>query len=467
MGTDTIAAIATGMTDAGISIIRVSGKDSIAAVEGIFRAKSGKALSLVDSHTIHFGTIQEESNEILDEVLVSVMRAPKSFTGENTVEINCHGGLFLVRKILNLVLKQGVRLAEPGEFTKRAFLNGKMDLSKAEAVMDLIASKNEFAAKNSIKQLKGNLSEKISELRKKIIYEIAYIESALDDPEHFDLTDYPQELSQKLNEYLEEIQHLQRIAKNGRMQKDGIRTVIVGKPNAGKSSFLNMLSGEDRAIVTAKAGTTRDALEETILLDDIQLNVVDTAGIRETEDEIEKIGVDKARAYAQDADLILYMVDSSAELDEEDDQIISLITKHNYIILMNKSDLTTVTTKEMVLNKIKMADSSIKKEPYFVSISAREKQGLEEFIHYLKKYFYEDKALLNEDLVITNLRQLNELDQVADSLSQVQNSIQMGMPEDFFSIDLQNAYLHLGFIIGEEMNEDVVEEIFSKFCMGK
>lgn len=472
MVTDTIAAIATGMTDAGISIIRISGEDAIEIADKVFRAKSGKKLVDAKTHTMHFGVVIDDSSknendsfEEIDEVLVSIMRNPKSYTGENTAEINCHGGMYLVNHILKIVLNHGARLAEPGEFTKRAFLNGKLDLSEAEAVMDLIASKNDFAAKNSMRQLKGNIYDGIKELREKIVYEIAYIESALDDPEHFDLFGYPEELDEKVNLFMKQIEKLQKASKNGRIRKDGIQTVIVGKPNAGKSSFLNMLSGEDRAIVTSTAGTTRDVLEETIKIGDIILNVVDTAGIRETEDEIEKIGVEKARKYALEADLILYMVDSSVPLSQDDKEIAELISNQKVIVILNKSDLDTVTTKEDV-KKI-FDETPYKEQLSFVSISAKENEGLDEFSDLLLKLFYQDKLNLNEDIVITNLRQLNELSEVYESLKLVRNSIADGMPEDFFSIDLQNAYLHLGFIIGEEMNDDVVDEIFSKFCMGK
>ena len=492
MLTDTIAAIATGMTDAGISIIRISGEDAIQVADRIFKSKSGKKLQDAKTHTMHFGVIlntvndnstinktdsskdhravnenmeencgKENAAEEVDEVLVSVMRAPKSYTGENTVEINCHGGMYLVNRILSIVLKNGARLAEPGEFTKRAFLNGKMDLSKAEAVMDLISSKNDFAAKNSMRQLKGSVLEKIKKLREKIIYEIAYIESALDDPEHFDLSGYPEELHEKTLAFLSEIQYLRTLSKNGRIRKDGIQTVIVGKPNAGKSSFLNLLSGEERAIVTSKAGTTRDILEETVRIGDVILNVVDTAGIRNTEDEIEQIGVEKAKKYAAEADLILYMVDASEKLSEEDENIISILQNRKVIVLLNKSDLDAVTTKEDVVALFKNSSLS------FVTISAKEGQGLEEFTELLHNLFYQDKLNLNEDIVITNLRQLQELSEAEESLKLVIQSIEDGMPEDFYSIDLQNAYLHLGFIIGEEMNDDVVDEIFSKFCMGK
>ncbi len=459
MKTDTIAAIATGMTDAGIGIIRISGEDSIQIADKIFKSKSNKKLCHQKSHTMHFGMIFDGENRI-DEVLVSVMIAPHSYTGENTVEINCHGGMFVINKTLEAVLKNGARLAEPGEFTKRAFLNGKIDLSKAEAVMDLIQSKNEFAMKNSMNQLQGNILEEIRKLRSEIIYEIAFIESALDDPEHISLDGYPEKLLEKTEKILLQLKALKEKSKNGRIRKDGVSTVIVGKPNAGKSSLLNLLAGEERAIVTSIEGTTRDILEETVKIDDIVLNIIDTAGIRFTEDEVEKIGVNKAKSYVQDGDLILYMVDSSVPLNENDEEIMSLIQDKKSIVLLNKSDLDSVVSMEDI--KEKLGD-----DVPVLAISAKENKGIDEFSSLLKKLFVEGQINLNEDIVITNLRQLSEIEECYESLKLVKESILNGMPEDFFSIDLQNAYLHLGYIIGEEVNDDLVNEIFSKFCMGK
>lgn len=459
MKTDTIAAIATGMTEAGIGIIRISGEDSIQVADKIFKSKSNKKLCHKKSHTMHFGMIFDGENRI-DEVLVSVMIAPHSYTGENTVEINCHGGMFVINKTLEVVLKNGARLAEPGEFTKRAFLNGKIDLSKAEAVMDLIQSKNEFAMKNSMNQLQGNILEEIRKLRSEIIYEIAFIESALDDPEHISLDGYPEKLLEKTEKILLQLKALKEKSKNGRIRKDGVSTVIVGKPNAGKSSLLNLLAGEERAIVTSIEGTTRDILEETVKIDDIVLNIIDTAGIRFTEDEVEKIGVNKAKSYVQDGDLILYMVDSSVPLNENDEEIMSLIQDKKSIVLLNKSDLDSVVSMEDI--KEKLGD-----DVPVLAISAKENKGIDEFSSLLKKLFVEGQINLNEDIVITNLRQLSEIEECYESLKLVKESILNGMPEDFFSIDLQNAYLHLGYIIGEEVNDDLVNEIFSKFCMGK
>ena len=325
--TDTIAAVATAMGSAGIGIVRISGSEAITVADRVFESgKKGKRLADVDSHTVHYGVIKE-SGVVLDEVLAVVMRGPHSYTGEDTVEINCHGGILVTRKILEAVIRAGAEMAEPGEFTKRAFLNGRMDLSQAEAVMDLIHAKNEYAMKNSIRQLKGSVSQKIGKLREQILYHMAYIESALDDPEHISLDGYGEELQKILEPVAKEIERLIRSAHNGKIVSEGIRTVILGKPNAGKSSLLNALLGENRAIVTDIAGTTRDTLEEQIRMQGISLNIVDTAGIRDTEDLVEQIGVSRAREAAEDADLIIYVADSSIPLDKNDEDIMRLIQR--------------------------------------------------------------------------------------------------------------------------------------------
>ena len=343
--TDTIAAISTAMTNSGIGIVRLSGEDAFSIIDKIYKGKSPKLLSEQKSHTIHYGYIMD-GEQTIDEVLVLLMRGPHSYTGEDTVEIDCHGGVFVTRKILETVIKYGARPAEPGEFSKRAFLNGRMDLSQAEAVIDIISSKNDYALQSSVNQLKGSVHNKIKEIREVILYHTAFIESALDDPEHISLEGYPEQLAEKVTGFEKEIQKLLATADNGRLMKEGISTVIVGKPNAGKSSLLNMLLGEDRAIVTEIAGTTRDALHETINLHGISLNMIDTAGIHETQDVVEKIGVERAKKYAVEADLILYVVDASETLDEDDQNIIPLLEGKKAIILLNKSDLENIITEE-------------------------------------------------------------------------------------------------------------------------
>lgn len=468
---DTIAAIATALSDSGIGIIRISGDDAIYIVDSIFRSPSGKRiLTKVQSHTVHYGYIVGKEENVIDEVMVVVMKAPKSYTTEDTVEINCHGGVLVMQKVLEAVLHAGARLAQPGEFTKRAFLNGRIDLSRAEAVIDVIHSQNEYALSSSVSQLKGQLSNKIHTLREDILYQIAFIESALDDPEHISLDGYPEQLAAKVIYFQQEIAKLLATADNGRLIKEGISTVIVGKPNAGKSSLLNMLLGEDRAIVTEIAGTTRDALHETINLHGISLNMIDTAGIHETQDVVEKIGVERAKKYAMDADLILYVVDASGNIDEDDQNIISLLDGKKAIILLNKSDLenkiTEESLKENLAKRLKHREDIRILRTSTIDPSS-ENSGMEELEETIRNMFFEGKLKQNNELVVTNLRHKEALQDALNSLKLVERSIEDGMPEDFYSIDLTSAYASLGKIIGEEVDEDVVNEIFSKFCMGK
>ena len=453
--TETITAISTAMSDSGIGIVRMSGPEAFEIADRIYKGK--KQLSSQESHTVHYGWIKD-GEDTIDEVLVILMRGPHSYTGEDTVEINCHGGVFVVRKILETVLKNGARAAEPGEFTKRAFLNGRMDLSRAEAVIDVIHSKNEFALKNSVSQLRGSIQRKIQAMRDEILYHTAYIESALDDPEHISLDGYAESLVEKTEKLLKELKKLINTADNGRKIQEGIRTVIVGKPNAGKSSLLNVLVGEDRAIVTDIEGTTRDILEEHIQLNGVSLNIVDTAGIRQTEDVVEKIGVDRARNQAEEADLIIFVVDASRNLDENDFEIMRMIEDKNVIVLLNKSDLKTMVTPKMVKEHL---------DKPMIEISAKEEEGIYELEQTVKEMFFQGGLTFNDEVYITNARHKEALEEAAESLFMVMRSIEDGMPEDFFSIDLMAAYGSLGKITGEEVGEDLVNEIFSKFCMGK
>lgn len=474
MKTDTIAAIATAISDAGIGIIRVSGEEAVSICHNIYRDKNRKdVLEQYQSHTIHYGFIITKTGDIVDEVMVSVMKAPHSYTMEDTVEINCHGGALMMRKILMEVIYAGARMAEPGEFTKRAFLNGRIDLSKAEAVMDIIHAKNEFALKTSVKQLKGSVSDKIKTLRDQILYEIAFIESALDDPEHISLDGYEKELSEKTDEIKAELSKLLASADDGRILKEGIRTVIVGKPNVGKSSLLNLFIGQERAIVTDIAGTTRDTLEETVRFGDITLNIMDTAGIRDTADAVEKIGVERAKKMSEEADLILYVIDSSEALDENDEAILKLIEGKKTIILLNKSDLLEVTDQKAVENlyqKIFDCNGQFKEKNDSLSllrISAKEKEGLDELKALIEDYFFHGKIVSEEELYITNVRHKEAILEALESIRQVKQSLENHMPEDFYSIDLMSAYASLGRILGEEVGEDLVNKIFSEFCMGK
>ena len=455
---DTIAAIATAMTASGIGIVRISGDDSMEIISKIYRSKNGKKkIKEVKTHTIHYGYIYD-GDQMVDEVLVMIMNGPHSYTGEDTVEIDCHGGVFAMRKVLEAVIHAGARPAEPGEFTKRSFLNGRIDLSQAEAVIDVINAKNEYALKSSISQLKGSVMKSIEDIRSKIIYHIAFIESALDDPEHISIDGYGDELAVVVGEEKKKIKKLIDSFSEGKMIQEGIRTVIVGKPNAGKSSLLNCLVGEEKAIVTDIAGTTRDVLEETIVLQGISLKMMDTAGIRNTDDVVEKIGVERARTYAKDADLVLYVVDSSTEMDENDEEILELLKDKKAIVLLNKSDLEPVVTKEMLSERTNNP---------VIPISAKEESGVEILEQQIKEMFFSGEISFNDEVYITNVRHKNALEQAYQSLNMVENSIEMCMPEDFFSIDLMNAYEELGSIIGESVGEDLVNEIFSKFCTGK
>lgn len=455
--TDTIAAVSTAMTDAGISIVRVSGEDAIAVVDKIYKGKKEKKISEQKTHTIHYGYIVD-GEETIDEVLVMLMRGPHSYTGEDTVEINCHGGVYVTKRILETVLKYGARPADPGEFTKRAFLNGKMDLSQAEAVIDVIHSQNEYALQSSVNQLRGSVQKVIREIREKILYHTAFIETALDDPEHISVDGYGETLEKVVDELLVKMERLIDTADDGRIMREGINTVIVGKPNAGKSSLLNVLLGEDRAIVTNIAGTTRDVLEEHIQLRGISLNIMDTAGIRNTEDVVEKIGVDKARSYAEEADLIIYVVDASVPLDDNDIEIIHMIQNKKAVILLNKSDLSTVINKKELKVWINKP---------MIEISTKEETGIHELEETLEHMFYKGEISFNNEVYITNVRHKAALQDAYASLEKVKESIENQMPEDFFTIDLMDAYESLGSITGETVGEDLVNEIFSKFCVGK
>uniref|UniRef100_UPI004056AF8B tRNA uridine-5-carboxymethylaminomethyl(34) synthesis GTPase MnmE n=1 Tax=Agathobacter sp. TaxID=2021311 RepID=UPI004056AF8B len=458
MKTDTIAAIATAMSPSGIGIIRLSGEEAFSIIDKVYCSKNGKKkISTCDSHTIHYGYIYDEE-EMIDEVMVLLMKAPNTYTKEDTVEIDCHGGVFVMKRILETVIKHGARPAEPGEFTKRAFLHGRIDLTQAESVIDVINSKNAFALKSSLSQLKGSVLKEVKEIRAYILHEIAFIETALDDPEHISLEGYPQMLITIVDNQIKAVNRLLKSSDNGRILKEGINTVILGKPNAGKSSLLNILVGEDRAIVTDIAGTTRDVLEEQINLHGISLNIMDTAGIRNTEDVVEKIGVEKAKEYAGKADFIIYVIDASTSLDENDFEIMEILKDKKAVVLLNKSDLETVTSKEEVQKHLNKR---------IISISAKENTGITDLEDAMKEMFFQGEVSFNDEVYITNIRQKNSLQEALDSLHLVVQSIENDMPEDFFSIDLMNAYEALGRMIGESVEDDLVNEIFSKFCMGK
>lgn len=467
---ETIAAIATGLTDSGIGIIRISGEYAVEVGNSVFQSPSGKKiLKQAEFHKLYYGYVIED-DFVIDEVMAVVMKAPRSFTGEDTVEIQCHGGAFVMQKILKVVLKHGARLAEPGEFTKRAFLNGRIDLSRAEAVMDVIHSQNEYALRSSVNQLKGSLEKEIRKLRADILYEIAFIESALDDPEHISLEGYQDKLKIKLNSLMDNLNKLISTSEDGRLIKEGINTVILGKPNVGKSSLMNFLTGEESAIVTEIAGTTRDVLREAVNICGVHLNIADTAGIHNTEDAVEKIGVEKAKKYAKDADLILYIVDRSLPLDERDRAVIPVIQDKKAMVLLNKSDLPGVVTEKDIMeifHELLPERAFDHKDIAIIQTSTKSNEGMEEFKNKIKELFFKGELDGNHELVVTNIRHQQALLEAYEALQMVKKSMEQGMPEDFYSIDFMNAYGSLGRIIGEEVDEDLVNEIFGKFCMGK
>ena len=455
--TETIAAISTAMNSSGIGIVRISGNEAFNIIKKIFKPVKDKDISAAASHTVHYGNIMD-GDKAVDEVLVLIMRAPHTYTREDTVEIDCHGGIYVLNRVLETVLKNGARPANPGEFTQRAFINGRIDLSQAEAVIDVINAQNDYALKSAVGQLKGTVSEKIKNLRAVILEQVAYIEAALDDPEHIEMENYGKELIPILDNCINDIDKLIASADNGRIIKEGIRTVILGKPNAGKSSFLNTLIGQERAIVTDIAGTTRDALEECVRIKDITLNIVDTAGIRETEDIIEKIGVDKAKEYAKDADLIVFIADTSVPLSGEDYEIINLIKGKKAIVLLNKSDLEPVWKTGELREYLTCP---------FIEISAKTGDGISDFEETVRQMFYNNEINFNDQVYITNARQKNALAAANESLRAAVDTINSGLSEDFYTIDLMDAYTSLGEVIGEAIEDDLADEIFSKFCMGK
>ncbi len=454
---DTICALATAAVEAGIGIIRLSGDNAVELVSSFVRTKGGKPLNIQESHRVKYGFVCD-GEQVVDEVLVLTMRGPRSYTGEDTVEIDCHGGILMLRKILEICVKNGARPAEPGEFTKRAFLNGRIDLAEAEAVSELISARSEDGLKASMAQLRGSVSEKIREFRGILLEDDAYIEAALDDPEHISLAGFTDRLQEDVKKVQTGVRKLLDTAEDGRILREGVRTVILGKPNAGKSSLLNALIGEDRAIVTSVAGTTRDTLEEQIQLRGVSLLLVDTAGIRETEDIVEKIGVERAMQAAEGADLILYVVDASEPLNADDVRIMEFIRGKKAIVLLNKTDLPPAVTQQLLEERTGQP---------VLPVSMKKQEGLEALSDLVQRLFEHQEIRMNAEVIITSARHAALLRNAEQALREVLRSIEMGLPEDFFTIDLMRAYTELGYILGEEVSEDLVNEIFSKFCMGK
>ena len=454
---DTITAISTPLGEGAIGIVRLSGTDAVAIANKVFK---GKNLETVASHTINYGHIVE-NDETIDEVMVSVMRAPKTFTREDVVEINTHGGVAVTNEILQLLIRSGARMAEPGEFTKRAFLNGRVDLTQAEAVMDLIRAKTDKAMAVAVSQLDGSLKDLINNTRQEILNTLAQVEVNIDYPEYDDVEEVTTNLvREKTQEFQALLENLLATAKRGKILREGLSTAIIGRPNVGKSSLLNNLLREEKAIVTDIEGTTRDVIEEYVNIKGVPLKLIDTAGIRDTDDVVEKIGVTKAKKYAMDADLIVYVVDSSVPLDENDLDILELIRDKKSIILYNKSDLDSKVSLEELSSRIS-SDTKI------IKTSTKENTGFDEFSKAVEDLFFQGKIGNDQEVMITNMRHKQALSESLLSLQEVKNSLINQMPEDFYSIDLMNAYASLGRIIGEEIDDDLVTEIFSKFCMGK
>ncbi|HIT88499.1 MAG TPA: tRNA uridine-5-carboxymethylaminomethyl(34) synthesis GTPase MnmE [Candidatus Coprocola pullicola] len=456
---DTIAAISTGGTG-GIGIVRMSGIDAISIANKVFKGKNNTSLFNKKSHTISYGTIIDtKKDNIIDEVLVMVMKSPNTYTKEDVVEIDCHGGILVMQKILELLLQNGARLAEPGEFTKRSFLNGRIDLSQAEAVIDLIQSKTDISRQSAVNQLGGRLYKKITELRSDLLDMIASIEAAIDYPEHDIEEDTYQTMEKKTKSVIEEMQHLLENAEKGKIIREGLQTVIIGKPNVGKSSLLNWFLDEERAIVTDIPGTTRDTLEEYINIEGIPIKIVDTAGIRQTGDVVEKIGVEKSKSYAEKADLILLVLDSSRPLDEEDEEILQFVKDKKTILLLNKIDLEQKITVQMLKKYID--------KKYIIPISVKENKGFEQLKEQLKELFFGGSIISADDGILGNVRHKNALYQAKEAMERALVTITTKMPEDFISMDLQDANRALGEITGDTVDEEIINRIFTKFCLGK
>jgi len=454
---DTIGAISTSIGEGGIAIVRISGDKAKDVVEKIFQAKNGQSIKDMKSYTMKYGYIIDESNNHIDEVIVSFMKGPRSFTAEDTIEINCHGGVVATNKVLEQVIKQGVRIAEPGEFTKRAFLNGRIDLSQAEAVIDIINAKTDLSMKSALMQSEGLISKEIRGLREKLLSTIAHIEATVDYPED-DLEEVTSEMAiRDLDIIKKEIKEFIETAEEGKILREGLSTVIVGKPNVGKSSLLNALTKENRAIVTDIPGTTRDVIEEYINISGIPIKIIDTAGIRETDDVVEKIGVERSRAKINDADLIILILDSSNELTEEDKEIINHISNKKYMILLNKSDLNSKITQKDLEN-INCTN--------IYSISAKTGEGIDEVRTAIKDMFFKGEISTN-NVIITNTRHKEALLRAYECIESAINTLNYTFAIDLASIDIRNAWTFLGEITGDSLEENIIDKIFKDFCLGK
>jgi tRNA modification GTPase len=458
MISDTIAAIATPLGESGIAVIRISGDDSIHIAEKIFSSK--ERLSEVQSHTIHYGHIKNPKNgERVEEVLVSVMRAPRSFTMEDVVEINCHGGIISVKKVLDLVLQAGGRVAEPGEFTKRAFLNGRIDLTQAEAVIDLIRSKSDQAFSVALKQVEGTLSKKVKELRHRLVELMAHIEVNIDYPEHDveELTNLF--IKDKCLTAIEEIDELLKTANQGKVLREGITTAIIGRPNVGKSSLLNVLTQENRAIVTEIPGTTRDVIEEYVTIKGIPLKLMDTAGLRETTDLVEQIGVEKSRNALSQADLILLVLNYNEPLHDDEKVLIEQIITRQTIVIINKMDLKQQLDMDFIQSQFT--------NDHIVKMSIKDDQGMQDLENSISSIFLSGQLDSADLTYVSNARHIHLLNKANDSLKEGLEGSLHSVPIDMIQIDIRNAWENLGEIIGDSVSESLIDQIFSQFCLGK
>ena len=453
----TIASISTAPGIGGIGIIRMSGEKCYEILNKIFYPKNKYNIDDIKGYTIKYGHIKEKE-KIIDEVLVSFFKAPHSYTAENMCEINSHGGIVIMRRILDLCLKNGAELAQPGEFTKRAFLNGRMDLSQAEAVIDIINAKSDIEAKEGIKQLEGFLAQEIAKIKQKILDLMTNIEVSIDYPE-YDVEDLlDNEIAEKLGNIKNELQKLEKSFHNGKIIKEGIKTAIIGKPNAGKSSLLNAILKEDRAIVTEYEGTTRDTIEEFVNINGIPLKLIDTAGIRETENEIEKIGIEKSKKLAKEADLSIVIIDSSKNIEKEDEEILKSVDCNKSIVVLNKSDLGSVIDKNIeLLNRFK----------YVINISALKRDGINDLYDTINKMFNLNEINLDNEIVITNERHRSIIKKAINNVEKAEESLKNSMPIDIVAISIKDILSNLGEITGDEASEEIIDEIFARFCLGK
>lgn len=456
----TIAAISTAPAIGGIGIVRMSGKDCFEVLEKIFKPKNPETIENIAGYRIKYGTIvNPETNRVVDEVLVSYFKCPKSYTAENMCEINSHGGIVVLREILELCLKNGAELAKPGEFTERAFLNGRIDLTQAEAIIDIINAKSTREAQESANQLEGYLSRKINEIREKIMDIMVNIEANIDYPEYDVVEVSNKDAENKLKEIENELIKLSKTFENGKILKEGVKIAIIGSPNAGKSSLLNSMLKEERAIVTDIAGTTRDIIEEQISIEGIPFKVIDTAGIRDAKDKIEQIGIEKSKKAANEADVILAVFDSSVPLNDEDREILNLLKHKKSIIVLNKTDLKQIVNNEC--KEIQDVNTEV------INISLKNNEGLEKIYESLVKMFNLNQINLDNEITITNIRHQELINKAIESTRMALNDLNNSMPIDIISINIKEILEHLGEITGDNVSEDIIKSIFAKFCLGK